>query len=289
MRFSKAVAKMIGLTFLALALFVVTPFTSLSGCSRSPSRAPQTGNNTGQAGTPSPGSQPGGGVSLRVPPDIPEEIRGWADNSRHIFAGQSRDYGDLTYLLVTLGEKPSGGYEVRITSLGIKDGKFLVRCRFKEPSPGEPVTQAITYPYDLVAVPRLTAPVEFVAEGRELYIPGVRGANTVEPIVAQSRGIKVFSPAPGEQVKGEFKLRGIANVFEGTVNFRLKRDGKTTYEGFATGAMGDWGYFEATVPVRPDPGRGPRSAAATSLEVFTYSAKDGSVQDLIEIPLKTAL
>jgi hypothetical protein len=218
-----------------------------------------------------------GGPHTVVLQAAPQEIQEWVANSLRLFAGQARDHGDRTYLLLTLGEKPTGGYEARISSLSVSGGDLVALCRFKEPSPGETVSQAKTYPFDLVTVPRLEVPVEFRAEGdTPPHIMRVLGSD-VEPIVAESTWIKVFEPRPGQVVAGSFSLRGLCSAFEGTVNYRLMRNSSILHEGFATGAMGDWGYFEAVVPLDTAE-NGP-----AVLEVFTYSAKDGSVQDLISI------
>lgn len=212
--------------------------------------------------------------------DVPDEIRRWVDDSKRIFLGQSLDRDDLTYLLITWGEKPTGGYAVEVVGLAAENDEIYVACRSTEPSLKDSASQALTYPYDLVVVPRLRSPVRFMAEqGGPEYIPGLIGIKAVLPIVAESEWIKVFSPHPNQEVKDNFQLKGICNVFEGTVNFRLRRDEATLHEGFATGAMGDWGYFEATIPLDN------YEAGPVQLEVFTYSPKDGSVRDLIQIPL----
>lgn len=66
------------------------------------------------------------------------------------------------YVLVTRGEKPTGGYEVTIEKMETektKEGTNLqVHALFKDPSDGESVAQLTTYPYavamtDLAALP----------------------------------------------------------------------------------------------------------------------------------------
>lgn len=227
-----------------------------------------------------PDRRPGpNGQQSAVPENLPQEIQDWVQNSRRIFAGQARDHGDRTYLLVTWGEKPTGGYETRIASLDVEGGELVAICHFKEPSKGEGVTQERTYPYDLVSVPRIRVPVSFRTEGNgPQYIMRVIGTE-MEPIVRETEWIKVFEPHPGQEVRDTLRLRGICSVFEGTVNFKLKRDGTDLHEGFAMGAMGDWGYFETSVPLHSF------EAGPVNLEVFTYSPKDGSIRDLITIPL----
>lgn len=62
-------------------------------------------------------------------------------------------YGDKIYVLVTRGEKPTGGYDIAIDHMKLveKDGvkKMIVYTIFKDPQPGVILTQALTYPYQV--------------------------------------------------------------------------------------------------------------------------------------------
>lgn len=68
-------------------------------------------------------------------------------------------YGDKIYVLVTRGEKPTGGYEISIDHMKLveTDGvkKLVVYTNFKDPQPGVILTQVLTYPYQ-VAVTELS-------------------------------------------------------------------------------------------------------------------------------------
>ncbi len=44
--------------------------------------------------------------------ELPTEIKNWIENSKKIFLGQAYEYEDKLYILVTYGEKPTGGYTV---------------------------------------------------------------------------------------------------------------------------------------------------------------------------------
>lgn len=217
--------------------------------------------------------------------DLSAEIEKWIENSRKLWLAQDVIFGDTRYLLVTYGEKPTGGYSVEISDVNEKNDKLTVTVEFTEPGESESVTQAITYPYDLKKIEPTSLPVEFVAEGDENYVPRLRGINAVRPIKAQSYGIKVFSPTPHSAVPREFNIEGIANVFEGTVLYRLSDEtGKKLISGITTGSMGDWGYFEERITVPDDL----KSGEDFLLELYTESAKDRSIQDLIEIDLELA-
>ncbi|HUP73923.1 MAG TPA: Gmad2 immunoglobulin-like domain-containing protein [Acidimicrobiales bacterium] len=88
-------------------------------------------------------------------------------------------------------------------------------------------------------------------------------------------------PTPGATVAPGFAFKGLANVFEGTVNFELlDAGGAVITQGFATGMMGAWGQFQATVSFAPRP------AGPLTFVVFTISAADGRRQDEMRIPVR---
>ncbi|MDO8602176.1 MAG: Gmad2 immunoglobulin-like domain-containing protein [bacterium] len=103
------------------------------------------------------------------------------------------------------------------------------------------------------------------------------------PDTIQAANIKVYSPRPGDPVADPVIIVGEARVFENTFNYRVKD---------ATGAVLGQGFNNA---LAPDIGQfGPFSVAlsitkpATSygtVEVFNFSAKDGSEQDVVSIPI----
>lgn len=127
---------------------------------------------------------------------------------------------------------------------------------------GQPGTP--NQPHDLVAMNLPSARVEWAVQGNpDAHVFQVLGGR-VEPIVADSKWIKVFGPAPGEAPSSGFLLTGLANVFEGTINYRLVLD-----SGAAAG----------TVPAEA-------SDLDATLQVYWPSPMDGSECDLIEIPLR---
>jgi len=80
------------------------------------------------------------------------------------------------YIVVTRGEKPTGGYGVEIVDMDkfiFKEDEFAVtvKVNYKDPQPGQLVTQAITYPFIVVKtglkdIPRDTS-FKFVIDGME--------------------------------------------------------------------------------------------------------------------------
>lgn len=101
------------------------------------------------------------------------------------------------------------------------------------------------------------------------------------PPVVQSENIKVYAPAQGAMISSPFAISGEARVFEGTVNYRiLDNNGKVLAEGFTTAMSPDVGQFGPyTVNAEfPQP-----ETPIGKVEVFDYSARDGSVENLVTV------
>jgi hypothetical protein len=103
------------------------------------------------------------------------------------------------------------------------------------------------------------------------------------PEEVEEGNIRVTSPRSGDIASFPLTLKGEARVFEGTVQYRLLDTNEALLaQGFTTAAVTDIGSFgpfaiDITYP-QPSGGQG-------ILEVFEESAEDGSVQNLVRIPL----
>jgi len=106
-----------------------------------------------------------------LPDQLPEEIETWIEDSKDQFAAQTYELEGILYLLVTYGEKPTGGFDVEITNIVVQDEKVEVTVEFTEPGEDDMVTQALTYPYDLAMLEDPGLPVEFIATGAESAVP----------------------------------------------------------------------------------------------------------------------
>jgi hypothetical protein len=213
---------------------------------------------------------------------LPDEIVNWIEYSKELPLVQEKVYDGKRYILITEGMKPTGGYSVEIKEMEIVGNELVVKVKSTSPGKGDYVTQAVTYPYDLVVVNN-HLPLKFVdVDNKDRYFMGLIGMDEIDrPIVAASEWIKVFEPKPLANLNKTFKLAGIANVFEGTVCYELRTDtGDVVLDGFTTAAMGDWAYFEEKIQV-------PEEVEETefTLELYSESAKDGSRIFKIEIPL----
>lgn len=90
------------------------------------------------------------------------------------------------------------------------------------------------------------------------------------------------SVAPGDTVSSPVTVAGESNTFEGTVRIKVVgADGRILADTFttATSGSGTWGTFSAKVPFD-------RGANTTGkVVVFWDSPKDGSAQDVTEVPV----
>ena len=81
------------------------------------------------------------------------ELKQWYDSTFEVDGLHSFVKDDLRYLLVSAGERPSGGYWLEDLLLAGTEKEIKVTARLRVPAPGEPVTEAITYPHLLVRIP----------------------------------------------------------------------------------------------------------------------------------------
>ncbi len=73
----------------------------------------------------------------------------------------SIDWKKQMVIVVSGGERPTGGFSVEVKSLEVKDGKLIVHWKLNSPGADDIVAQVITYPAQLILVDRFEGKVEF--------------------------------------------------------------------------------------------------------------------------------
>lgn len=132
--------------------------------------------------------------------------------------------------------------------------------------------------------------VAFHLDGRAVAATGPNGAALDHPAARTdfeptSPAILVEAPSPGDQVSSPIRVTGTANVFEATFLIELTdAAGKVVVQQtvMATSGSGTRGTFDVALRYaghQPGPGK---------LTVFDASAKDGSRQDVVDIPVVLA-
>jgi hypothetical protein len=106
---------------------------------------------------------------------------------------------------------------------------------------------------------------------------------TPTPVITSVENMRVTVPQPGQMLEDRLKIKGEARVFESSFAYRLTDDsGKILAEGHGmTNApdIGQYGPFEVDVTYStPSTGKG-------IVEVFEYSARDGSEINKVTIPV----
>jgi len=108
------------------------------------------------------------------------------------------------------------------------------------------------------------------------------------PIVSATPepNITIESPRPNERVSNPIVVKGKARVFENTFAYVLRdRKGNKLYENYAMSDAPDAGVFGSYTVKIPVPSSAP---AEFVVEVFEYSAKDGEVINLVQVPVRLA-
>jgi type II secretory pathway pseudopilin PulG len=97
---------------------------------------------------------------------------------------------------------------------------------------------------------------------------------------SQKGYIVLRSPKSGDTVTSPVKISGRASVFEGTLSLRIKdANGNVIAEDFTTATLGapEWGDFDTNLNYSVS------SSQSGTIEVYTISAKDGSIDDIVSI------
>lgn len=113
--------------------------------------------------------------------------------------------------------------------------------------------------------------------------PSVSPSTTPTPsATAQQLNITIASPKAGQKVTVPFTVTGTERTFEQSVNWQIRTtNGTVLASGYTTGNAPELGVF------------GPYSFTVDSLTVkgslelwvFEYSAKDGSIINLVKVPI----
>jgi hypothetical protein len=118
-------------------------------------------------------------------------------------------------------------------------------------------------------------------------IPEAPPAKTGE-MTSASGAVVVSSIVPNQELPSPFVIFGRARVFEGVLNWRVKdRKNNTLAEGAVLTDAPDtaeFGNFRARAFLRTLP-----QDTSGTVEVFTYSARDGSEQDMVRIPIRLSM
>lgn len=102
-----------------------------------------------------------------------------------------------------------------------------------------------------------------------------------QEVVLQNEAFRIFEPTPNAEVKDKIVVRGLARVFEGTIQYEFE-DGHFVFDkGFTTASEGapGWGEFEIVIDLDKIP------SGSARVILYEESAKDGSRLHELQIPV----
>ena len=182
--------------------------------------------------------------------------------------------GDVRYLLVAWGEKPTGGYTMNINHVSpTMLGDIQVRVTLEAPDPDDMVTEALTYPYVLIAMEPGTETiiVNFMGDswlGRALGEPSDDDPEII------LKGMDV------DPVSNPVVVWGRARVFEGTFNLVVEDGHFHLSEDVISVAGGpEWAEFALVVTY------GAYSSDSGMVIASLEDAADGTVREVARVPI----
>ena len=162
-------------------------------------------------------------VELHTEAATPEEIRKWVENSLKFDMGHfanAKEFGGKQYLFVRSGIQFGFEHLVQIKDVLVMEEEeeeevevVVVKTSFVKPSSVQQIM--LDDLYDVVYIKATGLPVRFVPiADEEIFIKSLAYIHYLPDIVAQSRSIKIFAPAPGEMVGRKFSVSGVDNAKE---------------------------------------------------------------------------
>ncbi len=155
-------------------------------------------------------------VELHKEAVTPEVVRNWVKNSLKFdmtdFAN-AKEFDGKQYLFVRSGMGGRDGPKpferlVQIIDVLVMAEEVMAKVSFIKPSPAQQITPNDLY--DAVYIKATGLPVRFVPiADEEIFIKSLAYIHYLPDIVAQSRSIKVFAPAPDEVVGRKFSVSGV--------------------------------------------------------------------------------
>ncbi len=185
------------------------------------------------------------------PEQAPQEIQDWVNESKFFEMGQIKKYGKETYILVTRGEKKTGGYAAEIERIQQFSDHLKVTVNLADPPKGYAVIQPIEYPFSLVKTSGPLRQPALFKDDEGNHIPGLvspdRSVGSMSKIVKQNQDLCLFSPV---YTSTGIRFRGMVRDFEGLVSYRLlDSKGLVLDSGTlqAEASAPDWGLFSTSI------------------------------------------
>lgn len=108
--------------------------------------------------------------------NAPQKIIDIYENNKETIKVAIADDGEFTYIISMMGQKPTAGYSIKVVSIeDNEEGKLRVTIKSSEPDKDTIVAQVITYPVEIVRIPKTNLPIYAVdTEGKEIVTLDMR-------------------------------------------------------------------------------------------------------------------
>ena len=231
-----------------------------------------------------------GAIAFERPSALPERVRRWRQECQGLDLtafGSTLEDGTGTYLYAGSGQRPTGGYRAMISGI-VRAGneRIAVFADFTRPRFGDVVSQAYSYPSDVVVIEGSGYSAQFFGDGDDAppIISRLVGIDSLPRVFDQSRTIKVFAPAPNVTVDGSVHFSGIVHGTVDRLFSRLLDPAERVAEAKSRPlqASPDWLMVTDTLAL-PSPAA---PGSMIHLELYTIDDASGDVVDQIRIPLR---
>jgi hypothetical protein len=91
--------------------------------------------------------------------ELPGELQGIIEEIKLTESNEIIVIGEHDYILITMGEQKTGGYEIIIHQVVEVEDEVRVWYEFITPAKDEMVTEAITYPFAIVQIDHTAKPI----------------------------------------------------------------------------------------------------------------------------------
>lgn len=187
---------------------------------------------------------------------------------------------DYNVILVSMGEKLTGGYDVKVNEVTKEDNKWIIKTTLTEPKEPDFTTQQITYPNEVISMVNDGSPIEVRDQqtGKNLELIEI----PVGKELATSKSFIVTSPLAGETIKSPVTIKGKARVFEANFRIHIEDGHKYLAEKIVTADEGapEWGNFELNLPFEKP--TSPNGSIILSVE----NMENGKLIEELNIPVK---
>ncbi len=187
------------------------------------------------------------------PENMSIDILNWVELSLNKELVQRKYINGNTYILITLGVKNSGGYDIKLIDIKHFHNELQISVERIEPSKGALVTEGISYPYKLIKIEGIfNQPLDVKDNDHDYSFPQLQGIAFIPSLMKETKSLILFD----HQIRqNQIRIHGLANVFEGILYYSLvDKDGRVLEHEVlqSSGVSPNWGYFQKYISFKEE-------------------------------------